>query len=213
MTTPVLVLGTRPYTEVLIDMFEGLPGIRFSGSVENQDRARCGETLAGLPIHWFQDIDALAESHLLTCALATTHRAGWIADMAGRGFGFARLVHPSSVVSRRTELGEGAIVDAGCVVAGFTRIGPHVRIGRRASIGHHGEIGPFTTIHPGAILSGNCRIGASVTLGTGAVVIDGITIGEGAVVAAGAVVNRDVAPRALVAGNPAVEKRTDYGPR
>ncbi len=41
------------------------------------------------------------------------------------------------------------------------------------------------------------------TLGAGAVVLCGIEIGEFAFVAAGAVVTRDVAPLALVAGNPA----------
>ncbi|MCB1356319.1 MAG: hypothetical protein KDK53_07450 [Maritimibacter sp.] len=40
-------------------------------------------------------------------------------------------------------------------------------------------------------------------IGAGAIVLPGVTIGTGAVVAAGAVVTRDVAPRSIVAGNPA----------
>lgn len=43
--------------------------------------------------------------------------------------------------------------------------------------------------------------GASI--GAGAVLVPGVRIGAGALVAAGAVVTRDVAPRTLVAGNPA----------
>lgn len=46
-------------------------------------------------------------------------------------------------------------------------------------------------------------IGSDVWIGYGAVVLSGITVGRGAVVAAGAVVTRDVAPYAIVAGNPA----------
>jgi phosphonate metabolism protein (transferase hexapeptide repeat family) len=46
-------------------------------------------------------------------------------------------------------------------------------------------------------------IGHDVWIGHGAIVLPGRTIGIGAVVAAGAVVTKDVAPYAIVAGNPA----------
>jgi len=41
------------------------------------------------------------------------------------------------------------------------------------------------------------------SIGSGAVILGGVEIGEGASVGAGAVVTRDVAPGAVVAGNPA----------
>lgn len=41
------------------------------------------------------------------------------------------------------------------------------------------------------------------SIGTGATILGGVTIGEGAVVGAGSVVTRNVAPGAVVAGNPA----------
>lgn len=211
--TPILVLGTTPYTAVFIDSFQAIPGVEFTGCVENLDRSRCTDTVLGLPIHWSDDIGSLCDTHILACALATTRRAGWIDQMQARGFGFARLLHPSAVVSARSDLAPGVAVDALAVIAGFTTIAPHVRIGRCCSVGHHTEIGPFTTLHPGSLVSGNCRIGRQVTIGTGAIIIDGITIGDGAFISAGAVVTRSVAPRALVAGNPAQVVRADYGPR
>lgn len=212
MTDRLLVLGTTAYTEVFIDMFESVPGIVFEGCVENLERARCELTLAGLPVYWNDDVDRFRQSHHLICSLGTTERIGWIKEMVARGFSFATLVHPRSLVSKRTELGRGVSIDAGTVVAGFSRIGGWVRIGRRVSFGHHTEIGDFSTVHPGAVISGNCKIGRRVTVGTGAVVIDGKTIGDGAFIAAGAIVNKNVPDGALVAGNPAVVKQTDYGP-
>lgn len=213
MTRPILVLGTTAYTEVFMDMFETNPGVIFAACVENLDRSRCEGTLAGLPVLWFEEVDDLRQTHDLISSLATTRRADWIATMEQRGHRFATLVHPSSVVSRRTGLGEGSSVDAGCVIAGFSEIGPHVRIGRCASIGHHTQVGRCSTVHPGVTVAGQCRIGTQVTLGMGAVVLDGITIGDGAVIAAGSVVTRDVAARSLVAGNPATERHPRYGPR
>ncbi len=47
------------------------------------------------------------------------------------------------------------------------------------------------------------RVGRGATLGANATVVCGTTIGEYAFVGAGAVVTRDVAPHALVVGNPA----------
>jgi sugar O-acyltransferase (sialic acid O-acetyltransferase NeuD family) len=212
--TPVLILGTRPGTEVLADLFECLRDrIRFVGAVENRDPARVGQSIACLPIHWHGDIAPLAATHRLVCALSTTLRAAWIAESQAMGFAFATLVHPSSVVSARTGLGEGTIIDALCVVAGFSEIAPQVRIGRRASIGHHTAIGPCSTVHPGAVVSGHCRLGAQVTVGAGAVITDGVTIGDGAIVGPGAVVRADVPARALVAGNPARLAASDHGPR
>jgi phosphonate metabolism protein (transferase hexapeptide repeat family) len=56
-------------------------------------------------------------------------------------------------------------------------------------------------------------IGHDVWIGHGAVVLPGRTVGNGAVVAAGAIVTKDVAPYAIVAGNPArtIRPRFDAG--
>lgn len=60
---------------------------------------------------------------------------------------------------------------------------------------------------------GDVRIGSDVWIGRGVTILSGVTVGDGAVVAAGAVVTRDVAPYAIVAGNPArlVRYRFDEG--
>ncbi len=48
-----------------------------------------------------------------------------------------------------------------------------------------------------------------VWVGLGAIILSGVTIGRGAIIASGSVVTKDVAPYAIVAGNPAkfVKKR------
>lgn len=68
-------------------------------------------------------------------------------------------------------------------------------------IGFKGEI-PKTKISP-VIVEDNVWIGCR------AVILKGVRIGEGAIVANNAVVTKDVPPRTLVAGNPAVVIKED----
>lgn len=63
---------------------------------------------------------------------------------------------------------------------------------------------PGTTIwNSGRGDSRKTIVGNDVWIGHGAIIIAGVTIGDGAIVAAGSVVTKDVAPCAIVGGNPA----------
>ena len=63
----------------------------------------------------------------------------------------------------------------------------------------------------GATSRGDTVVGNDVWLGYQALVLPGVTIGDGAVIAAASVVASDVAPYAVVAGNPARAVRSRYG--
>ncbi len=62
--------------------------------------------------------------------------------------------------------------------------------------------------HP--VSRGDVRIGHDVWIGREAMILSGVTIGNGAVIGARAVVARDVAPYAVVVGNPAREIRKRF---
>jgi acetyltransferase-like isoleucine patch superfamily enzyme len=63
-----------------------------------------------------------------------------------------------------------------------------------------------------AVSRGDIVIGHDVWLGSGCMILSGVTIGHGAVVAARAVVTKDVAPYAIVGGNPAKPIRLRFDP-
>jgi carbonic anhydrase/acetyltransferase-like protein (isoleucine patch superfamily) len=58
---------------------------------------------------------------------------------------------------------------------------------------------------------GRIVVGNDVWIGRGAVIHGGVTIGDGAVVGTRAVVTQDVRPYAIVAGDPACERRRRFG--
>ena len=106
---------------------------------------------------------------------------------------------------RKVSLGPNSVINFGTLIDGRrypVTIGANVSIGPEAAIltlGHDPQSPAF------ADRGGEVRIGDRAWIAYRAVILPGVTIGEGAVVAAGAVVTADVAPYAIVAGNPARE--------
>lgn len=109
------------------------------------------------------------------------------------------------------------------VIGRFCAIAPRVTFLMPA--GNHPTVGPST--YPFTMFGGewaertmdtflsipplpDTRVGNDVWIGRGATVLPGVRIGDGAIVAAHSVVTRDVAPYALVGGNPARQIRMRY---
>lgn len=99
-------------------------------------------------------------------------------------------------------------------------IGDYVCIGAEAVIlmgGNHTHRTDWFSLYPfsDVILDaykgkGDTVIGDGAWIGMRAMLMPGITIGEGAIIASGAIVTKDVAPYAIVAGNPAVQVRSRF---
>ena len=107
-------------------------------------------------------------------------------------FVFPPLLHPSSIVSRYSEIGNGSQVMAGAVVQTSVCVGVNCIINTHASVDHDCHIGNGVHIAPGVVLSGGVCVGNDVHVGTGARIIQSINIAHGAVVGAGVIVLKDV---------------------
>jgi acetyltransferase EpsM len=197
-----VILGSYAFAEEVADLAREA-GHEVVGFVENWDRERCAAPFLGLPVTWIEDAAPLAAQHHAVCSIGSTKRRGFVEQAAAVGFRFARVRHPSAIVSETAEMGEGSIAGARVVVAASTRIGRHAILNRGALVGHHTEVGDYVTVSPGANVAGKVTIGDGAYVGMGAIVLDGRTVGTGSVVGAGAVVTRDVPPGVQVQGVPA----------
>ncbi len=116
---------------------------------------------------------------------------------------FETLVHPSVAVSQDSRIGKGTVLYPNVVVMANVRIGNHVTVLANTVMNHDVIVGDLCIIASGVNISGRVRIGRSSYIGSGATLIQGLTVGECALVGMGSVVTREVAPRTVVAGNPA----------
>lgn len=116
---------------------------------------------------------------------------------------FTTVIHPTAVISKWVEIGEGSIVTAGCVLTCDIKIGKHAHFNLQTTVTHDCVIGDFFTAGPAVHISGNCRIGNQVNLGTGALLRNGIHIGDDVTVGMGAVVVKSLIQPGVYVGNPA----------
>jgi UDP-2-acetamido-3-amino-2,3-dideoxy-glucuronate N-acetyltransferase len=111
------------------------------------------------------------------------------------------------------EIQKNAFVGKNCKIQSHTFICEGVTIEDEAFVGHGvmfiNDKYPRSTTEQGGL---QCEqdwkvvptlIKRRASIGSNATILCGVTVGEGAIVGAGSVVTRDVAPGAVVAGNPA----------
>lgn len=141
---------------------------------------------------------------------------------AVRIFGFANLygctIGDESRIGCFVEIQKNARVGSRCKISSHSFICEGVTIEDEVFIGHHvcfiNDLLPRAS-QPGGTLQTDADwnvvpilVERRATIGSGAVILGGVTIGSGAIVGAGAVVTKSVAPRTVVAGNPARLLRT-----
>lgn len=107
--------------------------------------------------------------------------------------------------SRKVRIGSHCSLNPYVCVFGGATIGNHVRIATHVVIVpmQHRFDRTDVPIHGQGVTSKGVVIEDDVWIGMNVSILDGVRVGRGAVVGAGAVVTKDVAPEAIVVGNPA----------
>jgi len=115
---------------------------------------------------------------------------------------FGKLIHPSAIIDKNVQLGDGTVIFHGAIIQRDSIIGSHGIINTRSAIDHDCKIGDYVHISPGALLCGCVSIGDGTQIGAGSTVIPGITIGKWCVIGAGAVIINDIPDYSIVVGVP-----------
>lgn len=207
MPKPIIILGAGGHAKVLIDALQ-CQSVDIIG-ITDSDPELYGKNIMGIPI--IGDDNSILQygvnDIVLVNGLGKVNRSNKRMQMyhtfKERGYIFARVIHPSAIISSAAYLAEGVHVMAGAIIQTLATIGVNTIINTRASIDHECVIGDHVHIAPGAIISGGVKIGDNVLIGAGATIIQGINIGASSIVGAGAVVKKDVSDGVTVMGVPA----------
>ncbi len=133
------------------------------------------------------------------------------------------LIADGAAVRENVTVGEYTIIGRNATIENFTKVGKKCKLETNCYITAYSDIGDYCFIAPGVHSTNDNFLGRSEErfkhfkgiivkrggrIGGNATILPGKVIGEDAVVAAGAVVTKDVPPRTIVVGNPALVLRT-----
>lgn len=189
-----------------LEIIDSLREIFAVPAILDDDERWIGTSFEGIPIHPVADCLRFPDAaFLLLIASERTYRIRR-AIVARTGLPrerFATFRHPDASVSHRARLGRGTVIYPGARVTSNAVIADHVLAMPGALVHHDVTVGAHSVIGANVTLAGGATVGDSCYIGSGSAIRGGVTIGDGALVGLGSVVVKDVAPGAVVAGNPA----------
>ncbi len=208
-TRRIVIVGTgghaREIHELIEDInAEGPAAWEILGWLDS-NAARHGATVHDLPV--LGDVDWLPANPdvYVTVAIGAPPVRRRVVERV-RAVGhtrFATLIHPTALIGRRVEIGEGTVICAGVITSTDYRLGQHVLLNRMATVAHDDDLHDFVTIAPSTVISGNVTIGEGTDLGTNATVNQGVEIGAWTIVGSGAVVTKSLPANCTAVGAPA----------
>jgi sugar O-acyltransferase (sialic acid O-acetyltransferase NeuD family) len=115
---------------------------------------------------------------------------------------YATLVHPTAKISKNVTIGEGTIVNYGCIVSVSVVLESHIYLNMRTVVGHETVIKSFSTCLIDCIVAGNVLIGEGVLLGSNCVIKEKKTVGRNSKISMGSAVFFDVDENVIVMNRP-----------
>lgn len=210
MLKELVILGAGGFgreASLLVEQINAAAGeaeLKLRGFID-EDQAKVGQLMRSYPVlGGWEYLSRLAQEVLAICVVGDpVSKKRMLAKGSECGCKYINLLDPALKLSTDISLGEGVLINRGCLLTTNILIGNHVSINPGCGIGHDVVIGDYTTLMWRVNLSGNVTVGNGSLIGSGATVLQGLTIGSGVIVGAGAVVTKDLPAGCTAVGVPA----------
>lgn len=167
-------------------------------AVVDDDPKYHGKEMNGIPVMSLGEAkDKFFDASVLVAVGSPQIREKITKKVRQEGLSIGTLIHPRTEMSPWIEMGEGAVICAGCILTTNIKMGNHVQINLDCTIGHDVIMDDYATLAPGVHVSGYVYLGKRVYVGTGAVFLNGtkenpLIIGDDVIIGAGACVTKSV---------------------
>jgi sugar O-acyltransferase (sialic acid O-acetyltransferase NeuD family) len=201
----ILIAGTGGFSKEVLSLITDL-GMYDDvlGFIEPDEILRNNEfpkLIMGKPIFPYSIVNPM--EHTVSIAIGNSAIREKVVKILPPELEYQTLIHPSAIVSKWNEIGEGAIICAGTIITCEIKIGKHAQLNLNTTIGHDCVIGDYFTSAPNVNISGNCTFGKHVYFGTSSCIKQGLSIVEHVTIGMGAVVTKDIIESGVFIGNPA----------
>ena len=200
----LIIIGAGGHGKVLCDIAEKTE--KYSEIAFLDDSAegeRLGYPIIGKTADFVKHIN---DTEFIVGIGSTVARERIMRMLSDSGACIATLVHPSAVIGKDVEIGEGSVIVAGAVINPSAKIGRGCIINTHASVDHDCIVGDLAHIAPDATVAGESRIGERTWVGAGATVSNGITVTSDCLLGAGAVVVNSITTPGTYIGVPAKKR-------
>lgn len=190
----LIVVGTSKFSRMLKEYINDL-GIEVIAYAVDREFIKSNE-IDGIPVI---AIDALNETYSpkdvqLVLGIGYTQLGNLKREIFERckkmNYHFFNYVHPTAVIDKTVEIGEGNLIFENVVIQKHAKMGSGNLLFSNAVIMHDNQIGSFVTFGAGSVSNGFVEVQDCCFIGANATIRDGVTIGKNTLVGAGAYVNR-----------------------
>jgi len=209
MKKKVVIIGAGGFGREILDVIDACnmhgDGIYEPlGFIVDAQYGMPGTLVNGLPIlGGFEWLEKNADKVSVTCGVGAPQQRYHLVKRAQEiNCTFFSVIHPSAILTRWVQVGEGVVITAGTILTNQIQIGNHVHINLDCTIGHDVVLRDFATMAPGVHVSGKVVLGDGCYIGTGVNILEKLHIGEWSVIGAGGTIIKNVPANTTVVGVP-----------
>lgn len=214
--TRIALIGARldGQAGVVLDILEQQNRLKVVAFLDSSPEL-LGKKLHGIPVIGnAKNIDSLDIENIDVFHLAigdNKARSEIYHEFKNRNLLFQSVIHPSSVISKTADIGEGCFIGANAVIQNNVKISNVTFINTGAIIEHDNIIGEAVHVAPNVCTAGRVTIHDLAFIGIGSTIIPDIEIGRSAFIAAGSVIVKNVPSETTMIGYAAkVHKKNIY---